>query len=90
MLLISYDISDDKLRTRFSKYLEKHGFRLQYSVFQIRNSDRILENIQAQIKHDFEKRFSQTDSIMIFEMTASCKITRYGFAKNQESDFIVV
>jgi CRISPR-associated protein Cas2 len=90
MLLISYDISDDKLRTRFARYLEKYGFRLQYSVFQIRNSDRILENIQAQIKHDFEKRFSQTDSILIFELTASCKITRYGYAKNQESDFIVV
>lgn len=90
MLLISYDISNNRLRTRFAKYLEKHGHRLQYSLFEIKNSDRILENIQIKIKHDFEKKFSQTDSIMIFELTASCKITRYGFAKNQETDLLII
>lgn len=90
MLIISYDISDNKLRTRFSKFLEKHGYRLQYSVFQIRNSDRILENIQIKIKHDFEKKFSQADSIIIFQLSATCKITRYGYAKNQEPDLVIV
>ncbi|MBE7411050.1 MAG: CRISPR-associated endonuclease Cas2 [Leptospiraceae bacterium] len=84
MLLISYDISDTKLRTKFSKYLQKYGERLQYSVFEIKNSERILENIETQIKHYFEKKFSQDDSIMIFKMSTHCKITRYGYAKNQE------
>ena len=37
MLLISYDISNDKIRTKFAKYLSKFGFRLQYSVFEISN-----------------------------------------------------
>jgi len=32
MVIVSYDISDDKLRTKFSKYLSKFGHRLQYSV----------------------------------------------------------
>ena len=39
MLLISYDISNDKVRTKFAKYLSKYGFRLQYSVFEITNSE---------------------------------------------------
>lgn len=90
MLLVSYDISSNKLRTRFAKYLEKHGHRLQYSLFEIHNSDRILSNIQTKIKHDFEKRFSESDSIMIFELSATCKITRYGFARHQESDLIII
>ncbi len=90
MLLVSYDISDDRLRTRFAKFLEKYGHRLQYSVFQIHNSERILENIQSEIKHRFEKRFGQTDSVLIFQLTASCKITRYGYAKNEESDLIII
>lgn len=90
MLLISYDISDTKLRTKFSKYLKKYGERLQYSVFEIHNSDRVLENIQSQIKYYFEKRFSQDDSIMIFQMSQTCKITKYGYAKNQDSDLLII
>ncbi|EQA36612.1 CRISPR-associated endonuclease Cas2 [Leptospira inadai serovar Lyme str. 10] len=90
MLLISYDISDTKLRTRFAKFLKKFGERLQYSVFEIRNSERVLINIETQIKQYFEKKFSQNDSIIIFHMSAHCKITRYGFAKNQETDLLIL
>lgn len=90
MLIISYDIADDKLRTQFSKYLSKFGGRLQYSVFEIRNSDRVLENITTQITHCFEKKFSQRDSVIIFEMSKQCKITRFGYAKNDETDLVIV
>lgn len=90
MLIVSYDISDDKLRTKFSKFLSKFGGRLQYSVFEIRNSDRILENITTQIKYDFEKKFSQNDSIMIFNLSKNCEITQYGYAKNNEKDLIII
>lgn len=41
MIIVSYDISNDKRRTKFSKYLMKFGHRIQYSVFEIDNSDRI-------------------------------------------------
>ena len=50
MIVVSYDISDDKLRTKFSKYLSKFGHRLQYSVFEIDNSKRIVDNIVTDIK----------------------------------------
>jgi CRISPR-associated protein Cas2 len=90
MLIISYDIADDKLRTKFSKFLCKFGGRLQYSVFEIRNSDRVLENIQTHITAHFEKKFSQCDSVMIFDLSKQCKITRYGYAKNTESDLLIV
>ena len=56
MLLISYDISNDKVRTKFSKYLSKFGFRLQYSVFEITNSDTVLKNIDDKRKLYVEKR----------------------------------
>ncbi len=73
MLIVSYDISDDKLRTRFSKFLKKFGYRLQYSVFEIRNSKRILANIKKEIEQDFEKSFGETDSIIIFDLSEQCK-----------------
>jgi CRISPR-associated protein Cas2 len=90
MILISYDISDDKLRTKFAKYISKHGFRLQYSIFQIKNSKRILDIVSSDIKNNFEKKFGQTDSIMVFRLSEQCKITRYGYAKNDDEDLIII
>ncbi|MBI5219119.1 MAG: CRISPR-associated endonuclease Cas2 [Bacteroidia bacterium] len=90
MLLVSYDISNDKLRTQFSKFLSKFGHRLQYSVFEIHNSDRILEIITTQIKIFFSKQFEQTDSIMIFKMSNTCEVTKYGYAKNADEDLIII
>lgn len=90
MILITYDISDDKLRTKFSKYLEKFGSRLQYSVFEIKNSDRILKNIMVEIKSVFEKKFTESDSVLIIETSKTCKITRFGFIKHDEDDIIIV
>lgn len=90
MILISYDISNTKLRTKFSKYIMKYGRRIQYSVFEITNSKRMLNNIMCEIKNNFEKKFEQSDSVIIVETSENCKITRYGYAKNEESDIIIV
>ena len=90
MVIISYDISDDKLRTKFSKYLSRFGHRLQYSVFEIDNSTRILNNIITDLKNKYERAFSQSNSVIIFKMSSSCEIIRYGYAKNDEKDFIII
>ena len=82
MIVVSYDISDDKLRTKFSKYLSKFGHRLQYSVFEIDNSKRIVDNIVTDIKNRFEKCFTQQDSVIIFKLSSSCEVLRFGYAKN--------
>ena len=90
MLIVSYDITDNKVRTRFSKFLSKFGYRLQYSVFKIKNSDRILSNIVAEIDGVFAKKFIETDSVIIFSMSKQCKIYSYGYAKNEEKEIILV
>ena len=59
MILVAYDIANDKLRTKFANYLSKHGYRLQYSIFQIKNSQRILSLVSSEIKNRFEKEFSK-------------------------------
>ena len=56
MVIVSYDISNDKLRTSFAKYLSRFGHRIQYSVFEIDNSKRIVDNIvNDQIVYIFSK-----------------------------------
>ncbi len=90
MLVVAYDISDDKLRTRFAKFLSKFGYRLQYSVFQIKNSKRMIEIIEAEVSGKFEKNFSQEDSVIIFNLSKQCKVTKFGFAKNEDDDLLVI
>lgn len=90
MLLIAYDISCDKLRTRFAKFLSKFGVRLQYSLFEIKNSKRILEIIQTEVRAKFERYFSESDSVIVLELNPLCRITRFGYAKNDEKDLIIV
>jgi CRISPR-associated protein Cas2 len=90
MLIISYDISDDRVRARFARFLEKFGTRLQYSIFEIKNSPRILNSIRAEIKNKFEKQFGEEDSVMIFLLSKQCKIERYGYAKHDEETLIIV
>lgn len=92
MLLISYDIANDKTRTKFSKFIRKYGRRVQYSVYEIHNSDRVIDNICAEIEGTFEKMFAKTDSILIFPISwpNEAKIIRYGYAKNEEVDYIFI
>ena len=90
MIIISYDIQDNKLRSRFNKYIRRFGFRLQYSVYEIENSQKVLDNISADITNKFEKVFSESDSVIIFNLSNTCKITRFGYAKNDEESIIIV
>ena len=90
MIIVSYDIANDKKRAKFNKYIRRFGHMLQYSVYEIDNSDRILDNIIADINNKWLKSFDQTDSVYIFKLSSSCKTYKYGFAKNEDSDLIII
>jgi len=88
-MILTYDIQEDQLRNEFSKFILSYGRRLQYSVYEINNSKRILELVQEEIKNRFEKRFSQGDSVLIFKIKAENQILRFGYAKNEETDLLM-
>lgn len=62
----------------------------QYSVYEIENSERILNNIITDLNNKYIKQFDQYDSVYIFHMSPSCKITKYGYAKNEDNDLIIL
>ena len=90
MILISYDISDDKLRTKFMHYIERFGSRLQYSVYEIENSGHILDNIITDISNTFEPIFSEKDSVIIIKTSKTCEIKRMGYARHRENTLEIV
>lgn len=60
--VISYDISDDKRRRRVARILEDAGSRVQYSVFEMRLTDRALEKVVERVQIDL----GQTDSLRVY------------------------
>lgn len=68
MLIVSYDIANDKLRTAFAKLIKKYGRRLQYSVREVKNSTRVLNIMTSSIHKIFGPKFEMTDSVVIFHI----------------------
>ncbi len=89
MFLVMYDIENDKLRTKFAKFLTQYGIRIQFSVFKIENSNRILDNIKVNIQHRFEPKFKQSDSVLIFQIPDTACIAKFGYSVDDEGDLII-
>ena len=89
MYLVVYDIENDRLRTRFAKFLKRYGERVQFSVFQIENSQRILDNIKVEINSTFEKEFGQADSVLIFQIPDQACVAKFGYPINGETDLVI-
>ena len=63
---------------------------LQYSVYEIENSERILNNIITDINNKWLKEFDQTDSVYVFKMGSSCQVEKYGYARNEDAELLIV
>jgi len=90
MLIVAYDIHDTKLRTKFSKLLKKFWRMLQYSVYEIKNSERILKILKTEIELTFAPKFSWADSILIIPVSRanSEKMIRYGQPALEEKEIL--
>jgi CRISPR-associated protein Cas2 len=50
----------------------------------------VPDNNGAQVVCHFAKKFGQEDSVIIFELSQNCRITRMGYAKNTETDLLII
>lgn len=48
LILVIYDITDNKRRSKLVKILESYGFRVQKSAFEARLSDKQYRNLPGQ------------------------------------------
>ena len=90
MIIITYDISNTKIRTKFHKFLKKHGRPIQYSVFEIKNSPRLLNMIILEVEKVYKPKFTMADSILIIPISKAdqSKIVRYGQAVSEEEEIL--
>jgi CRISPR-associated protein Cas2 len=90
MIIATYDIHDDKLRTKFWRLLKKYWRRLQYSVFEVKNSDRILNILKREIEEKFKPKFTWADSILLIPVTKADmdKVIRYWQPAMEEEELL--
>ena len=88
MMIISYDIANDKIRGRFARMLTKNGaIRLQMSVYEVNNTTRVINNIITKIEAVFSKCFSGEDSVVIFDI-GDAKVKKFGNAIHRDQDVV--
>jgi len=66
--LVSYDIPDDKRRTRLAKIMLDFGARVQYSVFECNMDDKLLDTMLKRVG----KIVSDEDSVRIYALCGKC------------------
>lgn len=93
--IVSYDISDDRLRSRIVKICEAYGQRVQKSVFECElNKAQIDAMTQKLEKTRKGKGYSSDDSIRIYSLCAACveqiRVLGYRAPVYTESKTIVI
>lgn len=89
-IVVSYDIPDDKRRTKVMKTLEGYGRRAQYSVFECELQPAQVTQLKARL-HDIIDQ--QQDDIRFYPLCESClrKVTTQGKAKlHRHKEFEIV
>jgi CRISPR-associated protein Cas2 len=69
LILVSYDIPDDRRRTRLAHALKDFGVRVQYSVFECRLKEEQLNRLRARMAALIEPA---EDSVRIYRLCADC------------------
>jgi CRISPR-associated protein Cas2 len=68
-VLVSYDISNDRSRTKVAKILRDHGTRVQYSVFECNLTEKQKRKLQARLA----RYIAEGDSIRYYTLCALCR-----------------
>ena len=68
--LVSYDIPDDRRRSRLAKTLKDFGDRVQYSVFECNLDGGLLETMIFRIEKIVDQK---EDSIRIYAICSACE-----------------
>ncbi len=68
--IVSYDISDNKRRSKLANILEGYGFRVQYSVFECVLDKKLLDRMTSQI---YEVVLEKDDKVRIYTLCNRCE-----------------
>ena len=68
-VVVAYDITNDRVRNKMAKHLEKYGTRINFSVFECMMTPKQLQKTQ---QYTAEKIDTQTDSVVFYVICLNC------------------
>ncbi len=89
LVVVSYDIVDDKKRTQLAKKLLNFGQRVQYSVFECDLNKKQLDQMKKQALKCVDPH---EDSLKIYKLCEHCasRIESFGIRKGWEDTEVIV
>lgn len=69
LVIVAYDIEDDRVRTRLMKKLKDFGPRVQYSVFEADLSTAELDRLKGVVG---KIELAESDSIRLYHLCRTC------------------
>jgi len=69
LIVVTYDIPNDRRRTKIAKTLLDYGDRVQYSVFECDLTGKQITQLQKELKALIDK---EKDSIRMYKLCAEC------------------
>ena len=89
-VIISYDIADDKRRSRIFKALKNFGQWMQYSVFECELEKMQFVKLRDRLDHLIDA--SEGDSIRFYFLCENCKqqVERIGGEKPRKEGAVIV
>ncbi|MGH9363601.1 MAG: CRISPR-associated endonuclease Cas2 [Thermoanaerobaculia bacterium] len=89
LIVVAYDIPDDRRRTCLAKALEDFGERVQYSVFECRLEPAQIERLSARVVKLID---GEKDSVRIYRVCGECagKIVIHGWGKVTQDPAVYV
>lgn len=82
--VVTYDITENKIRNRLARYLEDYGLRLQKSVFVIQLERHALKKFLAGVKGITGRH----DQVAVFRLCAGCQKSAVQLNDTEPREFI--
>ena len=87
LILVIYDIIENKRRSRLVKILEGYGFRVQKSAFEARLSDRQYQKLLSAV----ENFALEEDNIRIYKINGQGEIRSFGIQQDEfENEVLII
>ncbi|MDR3258838.1 MAG: CRISPR-associated endonuclease Cas2 [Fusobacteriaceae bacterium] len=86
-VVICYDITDNKRRSKLVKFLEKYSFRVQKSVFE----GFLDKSNYRKIKIQIQKYIDETeDNVRIYRIIGNGNVQSYGIGVDIEDEEVII
>ena len=86
LILVIYDIVSDKRRTKFVKFVEKYGFRVQKSAFEM-----ILDSSKYnQLIAEIPRHITDEDNVRVYRLPAAGDVSTFGSNITEKEEVIII